>query len=130
MLQIGDDLISNDTLLSATQVAFVSIAIGDTGPVFTWVLNGYQKLQHGTTLFRRHGKKVKLWMRRGWVERGGGDVTPDKQVGKQRRATSKKPYKRSDRLRQREGVDVKMKEDSQKTPSPSASNQRKVARAV
>lgn len=39
--------------------------------------------------------------------RGGGDVTPDKQVDKQRRATSKKPYKRSDRLRQREGVMLK-----------------------
>lgn len=60
MLQIGDDLISNDTLLSATQVAFVSIAVGDTGPVFTWVLDGYQNLQYGTTLFRRHGRKVKL----------------------------------------------------------------------
>lgn len=59
------------------------------------------------------------------MERGGGDVTPDKQVDKQRRATSKKPYKRSDRLRQREGVDAKMKEDSQKTPSPSARTKEK-----
>lgn len=62
------------------------------------------------------------------MERGGGDVTSDKQVDKQRRATSKKPDKQSDRRRQREGVDAKMKEGSQKTPS--ARNQIKVALAV